>query len=73
MLRKAFVSITLCAVFLMSPFVGLKVNALSADSISAPSAVLMESSNRSKFIFEKIRMNKDVCVRNKGNDAFARL
>ena len=52
MLRKAFVSITLCAVFLMSPFVGLKVNALSADSISAPSAVLMESST-GKVLFEK--------------------
>ena len=52
MLRKAFVSITLCAVFLLSPFVGLKVNALSADSISAPSAVLMESST-GKVLFEK--------------------
>ena len=52
MLRKAFVSITLCAVLLMSPFVGLKVNALSADSISAPSAVLMESST-GKVLFEK--------------------
>lgn len=52
MLRKAFVSITLCAVFLLSPFVGLKVNALSADSISAPSAVLMESST-GKILFEK--------------------
>lgn len=36
----------------MSPFVGLKVNALSADSISAPSAVLMESST-GKILFEK--------------------
>ncbi len=52
MLRKAFVSITLCAVLLLSPFVGLKVNALSADSISAPSAVLMESST-GKVLFEK--------------------
>lgn len=52
MLRKAFVSITLCAVLLLLPFVGLKVNALSADSISAPSAVLMESST-GKVLFEK--------------------
>ena len=58
MLRKAFVSITLCAVLLLSPFVGLKVNALSADSISAPSAVLMESST-GKVLFEKNPQSKD--------------
>ena len=52
MLRIAFVSITLCAVLILSPIVGLKVNALSADIISAPSAVLLESST-GKVLFEK--------------------
>ena len=61
MLRKAFVSITLCAVFLLSPFVGLKVNALSADSISAPSAVLMESST-GKVLFEKSPHEQRPCA-----------
>lgn len=61
MLRKAFVSITLCAVFLLSPFVGLKVNALSADSISAPSAVLMESST-GKVLFEKNPHERRPCA-----------
>ena len=61
MLRKAFVSITLCAVLLLLPFVGLKVNALSADSISAPSAVLMESST-GKVLFEKNTHEQRPCA-----------
>ena len=62
MLRKAFVSITLCAVLLLSPFVGLKVNALSADSISAPSAVLMESSGDSRA--DSVRNGIGACSEN---------
>ena len=42
----------LSLIHILSPFVGLKVNALSADSISAPSAVLVESST-GKVLFEK--------------------
>ena len=52
MLRKAFVSVTLCMTILVAPIISLRVDALNKDSVSAPAAVLMESST-GKILFEK--------------------
>ena len=52
MLKKASVSIVLCVVTVISVMFPIKAEALSNESISAPSALLMEAST-GKILFEK--------------------
>ena len=52
MFRKAVISSLLCISLIFTVMFPLKVSALSADSITAPSAVLMETST-GKILFEK--------------------
>lgn len=52
MFRKVKLTSSLCIVLLLTVLFPVKVNALSQESISAPSAVLMEAST-GKILFEK--------------------
>lgn len=61
MLRKVIVSTVLCVSIMFTVMFPVKVNAVSADSISAPSAILMETST-GKIIFEKNPHEKRACA-----------
>ena len=57
MLRKALISL-LCIILMLAP---IKVNALTEESISAPSAILMEAST-GKILFEKNAHEQRPCA-----------
>lgn len=61
MFRKAVISSLLCISLIFTVMFPLKVSALSADSITAPSAVLMETST-GKILFEKNSHEKRPCA-----------
>ena len=61
MLRKVCVSIVLCVSIIASVMFPMKVEALSDDSISAPSAMLMEAST-GKILFEKNSHERRPCA-----------
>ena len=61
MFRKAVISSLLCISLIFTVMFPVKVSALSADSITAPSAVLMETST-GKILFEKNSHEKRPCA-----------
>lgn len=61
MLKKASVSIVLCVVTVISVMFPIKAKALSNESISAPSALLMEAST-GKILFEKNSHEQRPCA-----------
>lgn len=60
-LRKAIVTSALCFALIITSIIPVKVNALSKESITAPAAVLMETST-GKIIFEKNPHEKRACA-----------
>ncbi len=61
MLRKAIISVILSATLLTTVLFPIKVNALSEENITAPSAILMEAST-GKILFEKNPHEKRACA-----------
>lgn len=61
MFKKVIISTTLCFVLMLTVVFPVKVNAVSADSITAPSAVLMETST-GKILFEKNSHDQRPCA-----------
>ncbi len=61
MFRKVFLSTTMCFILMLTIIFPVKVNALAADEITAPSAVLMEAST-GKILFEKNSHEKRPCA-----------
>lgn len=61
MFRKVIVSTSLCVALMLTVLFPVKVKALSADSITAPSAVLMETTT-GKILFEKNPHEKRPCA-----------
>lgn len=61
MLRKVLASSALCFALIITSILPAKVNALSEDSITAPSAVLMETST-GKIVFEKNSHEQRACA-----------
>ncbi len=61
MFRKVILSTTMCVTLMLTVIFPVKVNALSAESITAPAAVLMEAST-GKILFEKNPHEKRPCA-----------
>ncbi len=61
MLRKTIISVILSATMLTTLLIPIKANALSEENITAPSAILMESST-GKILFEKNSHEKRACA-----------
>lgn len=61
MFKKVIISTTLCFALMLTVVFPVKVNAVSADSITAPSALLMETST-GKIIFEKNSHEQRPCA-----------
>lgn len=61
MFRKIILSSSLCIALLLTVLFPIKVNALSEESITAPSAVLMEAST-GKILFEKNSHEQRPCA-----------
>ncbi len=61
MFRKVILSSSLCFALLLTVLFPIKVNALSQESITAPSAVLMETST-GKILFEKNSHEQRPCA-----------
>lgn len=61
MFKKVIISTTLCFALMLTVVFPVRVNAVSADSITAPSAVLMETST-GKILFEKNSHDQRPCA-----------
>ena len=61
MFKKVIISTTLCFALMLTVVFPVRVNAVSADSITAPSAVLMETST-GKILFEKNSHEQRPCA-----------
>ena len=61
MFKKVIISTTLCFALMLTVVFPVRVNAVSADSITAPSAVLMETST-GKILFEKNLHDQRPCA-----------
>lgn len=61
MFKKVIISTTLCFALMLTVVFPVRVNAVSADSITAPSAVLMETST-GKILFEKNSHDRRPCA-----------
>lgn len=61
MFKKVIISTTLCFALMLTVVFPVRVNAVSADSITAPSAVLMETST-DKILFEKNSHDQRPCA-----------
>ena len=61
MFKKVIISTTLCFALMLTVVFPVRVNAVSADSIPAPSAVLMETST-GKILFEKNSHEQRPCA-----------
>ena len=61
MLKKVIICVSLCFSLMLTVLFPVKVNALSVDSVTAPSAVLMETST-GKILFEKNSHDKRACA-----------
>ncbi len=61
MFKKVIISTTLCFALMLTVVFPVRVNAVAADSITAPSAVLMETST-GKILFEKNSHDQRPCA-----------
>lgn len=58
MIKKLSLALIIAIIFTAIPVFSVDVNAVTEETITAPSAVLMETSS-GKILFEKIRTNSD--------------